>query len=373
MTTPTDGQPDQKSLSWPEVFSALAADAHLHPTYATWAMTEILQERATDAQVAAFALALKVRGEQPDQVAALAAVMMDHAYVVPHNFVDSVVLDIVGTGGDGSHSVNISTMAAIVAASCGQIVIKHGNRAVSSSTGAADLLEQLGVVIDLNAEQVARVVAESGIAFAFAPRHHPAMRFAAPARRQLGVPTVFNILGPLTNPAGATAGLIGCANLAMAPIMASVLAERGVNAFVVRGQDGLDEISLSADSDVWIAANGTVTTTVMSPTDLGVTDFKSEHLRGGDKVRNAELTRKTLGGEPAGADEDIIATIRQSVAVNAAAALVAASLAEGRVLAGSLTDHVAERLPECARSMESGVAWELLQTWVAVSQNVARS
>lgn len=368
-----DNQPEPVANSWQTVFAALSAEPHLDPSLAAWAMTEILQERATDAQAASFALALKVRGEQPKQVSALAAVLMEHANIVPDTHGKKVILDIVGTGGDGSQSVNISTMAAVVAASCGQTVIKHGNRAFSSSTGAADVLEELGVVIDLNAEQVARVVTQTDIGFAFAPRHHPAMRFAAPARKQLAVPTVFNILGPLTNPAGANAGLIGCANIAMAPIMASVLADRGVSALVVRGQDGLDEISLSAETDVWIAARGTVTQTQISPDSLGIREFNSDHLRGGEKARNAELTRKTLGGESVGHDEAVVASIRQSVAVNAAAALVAASIAWGKEPVGTLSEQIMVRLPECLGAMESGNAWKLMQTWVTVSQNVAQS
>lgn len=358
-------------LTWPLVFGELADTSQpLKPETVSWAMEEILGERATDAHVTAFILGLKLRGETPEHVAALASVMLDHAQLVPQDHGHSVILDIVGTGGDGSHSVNISTMSAIVAAACGVPVIKHGNRAVSSATGAADVLEELGVVIDLDPEQVARVARDAGIAFCFAPRHHPATRFAVPARKLLGIPTVFNILGPLTNPAGANAGLIGCANLDLAPIMARVLRERGVSALVVRGTDGLDEISLTHPTQVWDATGVTVTEELLQPTDFGVENFSSEDLRGGERDRNAELLIKVLGGQPSGDDEVKIAAIRMSVAVNAAAALVAASSAAGEVIQGTLAERINSFIPQCLDAINSGSAWDLLQKWVTSSREV---
>lgn len=361
--------------SWSSLFSALAQpEGELDPNIVAWAMTQILQEQATEAQAAAFMLGLKIRGESPAHVAALARVMLAHANLVPDSHGHKVVLDIVGTGGDGSHSVNISTMAAIVAAACGVPVIKHGNRAVSSSTGAADLLEELGVVIDLDAGSVAEVAREAGIAFCFAPRHHPAMRFAAPARKQLGIPTVFNILGPLTNPAGAHAGLIGCANMEMAPVMAQVLAERGVKALVVRGEDGLDEISLAQPTRVWDVTSGTLHESFLSPQDFGVNDFDPQLLRGGDKARNSELTRKVLGGESAGADSEQVDAIRLAVAVNAAAAMVAAHCAmtpDDSVNALPLADQINAYLPQARAVLEDGTAWRLLNKWMDTSQKVA--
>lgn len=357
--------------SWPNLFLELAnPERALDPDSVSWAMTEILEERATESQTAAFMFGLKVRGESPDQVAALAAVMMSHANIVPDTHGHAVVLDIVGTGGDGSHSVNISTMASIVASACGVPVIKHGNRAVSSSTGAADILEELGVVIDANPQQVAQIAREAGIAFCFAPRHHPAMRFAAPARKQLGIPTVFNILGPLTNPAGANAGLIGCANAAMVPIMAQVLLNRGVKALVVRGDDGLDEITLAQSTRVWDVTTGELQEATISPADFGVTSFDPELLRGGDRTRNAELTRKVLGGEEAGTDAHRVEAIRLSVAVNAAAALVAADAVTNPVPDVSLADRINSFFPSTMQSLETGAAWEMLNRWIAVSQSV---
>jgi anthranilate phosphoribosyltransferase len=360
------------SYSWGALFTDLAQpDQQVDSAAIAWAMTEILQERATEAQTAAFMFGLKVRGESAAEVGSLAAVMLAHANVVPTSHGHQVVLDIVGTGGDGSHSVNISTMAAIVAAACGTPVIKHGNRAVSSSTGAADVLEELGVVIDLDADQVAQVARNAGIAFCFAPRHHPAMRFAAPARKQLGIPTVFNILGPLTNPAQANAGLIGCANADLAPVMAQVLLDRGVNAMVVRGDDGLDEISLSAPTRIWDVTSGQLVESVVTPADFGVMDFDPENLRGGDRERNAELARKVLGGEPAEADAIKVAAIRQSVAINAAAALAIADSVTNSNNAQSVAQRINQFLPLTEKTLNDGSAWQLLQRWIQVTESIA--
>lgn len=365
--------------TWSSIFTTLTqAGEELSPSTATWAMTEILQDRASEAQIAAFILGLKIRGESPGIVAALAQVMMTQANIVPSSHGHELVLDIVGTGGDGSHSVNISTMAAVVAAACGATVIKHGNRAVSSSTGAADLLEEIGVVIDLDAQGVSDVAREVGISFCFAPRHHPAMRFAAPARKQLGIPTVFNILGPLTNPAQAQAGLIGCANIEMAPIMAQVLLDRGVRALVVRGNDGLDEISLAQSTRVWDVTTDVLRETLISPQDFGVSNFNPELLRGGDRLRNSELTRKVLGGEllsndSPDQDAERIAAIRLSVAVNAAAALVAADAVSNPKGAASisLVDRINEFLPRTTKVLADSTAWNLMLRWIEVSRDVS--
>jgi anthranilate phosphoribosyltransferase len=360
-----------ESNSWPVVLTNIAGPHPLTADHVDWAMREILSDRSTDAQIAAFAIGLKIKGETPDQVAALATTMLEFANLVPIPPEMSVVLDIVGTGGDGSHSVNISTMAAVVAASCGVTVIKHGNRAFSSSTGSADLLEALGLDLDLSAEQVGIVAQEAGIAFCFAPKHHPAMRFAGPARTQMGIPTVFNILGPLTNPAMANAALVGCANLALAPVMADVLAGRGVRALVVRGMDGLDEISLSAPTQVWDSTSGVVIESIVDPADFGIVGFRAEHLRGGTPERNAELTRKVFGGTDPGTDLEVVASIRRAVALNAAAALAAAASVEDPA---SSSDPLSERiqiyLPRATAALESGNAWKVFEKWVAVVAQV---
>jgi anthranilate phosphoribosyltransferase len=360
-----------ESTSWSIVLANIAGPHTLSANQVDWAMREILSGRSTDAQIAAFAFGLKIKGETPEQVAALATTMLEFANLVPIPPEISVVLDIVGTGGDGSHSVNISTMAAVVAASCGVTVVKHGNRAFSSSTGSADLLEALGLDLDISAEQVGMIAQEAGIAFCFAPKHHPALRFAGPARTQLGVPTVFNILGPLTNPALANAALVGCANLVLAPVMANVLAARGVRALVVRGLDGLDEISLSAPTQIWDTTSGAVVETVVDPADFGIVGFRSEHLRGGSPERNAELTRKVFGGIDPGADSEVVASIRLAVALNAAAALAAAaSVQDPAKCLESLSDRINAHLPLAISALESGNAWKVFEKWVTVVAQV---
>jgi anthranilate phosphoribosyltransferase len=363
-----------ESTSWPIVLANIAGPEPLTADHARWVMSEILSDRSTDAQIAAFAMGLKINGETPEQVAALAATMLEFANLVPIPTEMSVVLDVVGTGGDGSHSVNISTMSAVVAASCGVTVIKHGNRAFSSSTGSADLLEELGLDLDLNAEQVGIVAQNAGIAFCFAPKHHPALRFAGPARTQLGIPTVFNILGPLTNPALANAALVGCANLVLAPVMADVLAARGVRALIVRGTDGLDEISLSAPTQVWDATSGVVVETLLDPADFGIVGFRAEHLRGGSPEHNADLTRKVFGGTDPGADSEVVASIRRAVALNAAAALAAAeSVGAPANSSGSLAplnDRINAHLPMATAALESGQAWRVFENWVTVVSQV---
>src|SRR5690242_9546095 len=233
--------------TWPNLIAALLRAEDLSTVDTAWAMNEIVTGAATPVQIAAFAIALRAKGETPGEVAGLAEAMVANAARVelPDELRRSAV-DVVGTGGDRAHTVNISTMAAIVVAGAGVRVVKHGNRAASSSCGSADLLEELGIPVDLDPAVVARCVAEVGIGFCFAARFHPGYRHVAVPRRELGVPTVFNFLGPLTNPGRPTAIAVGCADPRMAPVMAGVLARRGVSAFVLRGEDGLDEFTTTA-------------------------------------------------------------------------------------------------------------------------------
>jgi len=353
--------------SWPEIIRALLDGSDLDTEQAAWAMDEILAGQATAAQIAGFAVALRAKGETSDEVAAMAAAMLQRAELVS---IASPVMDVVGTGGDHSGSVNISTMAAIAVAACGVPVIKHGNRAASSQTGTADVLSELGVAIELQPAQVARCATELGIAFAFAPVHHPAMRFAAGARRDLGVPTVFNILGPLTNPAQATAALIGCADLGRAPVMAGVLAKRGVRALVVRADDGLDEISATTTTRVWDATDGSVRQQVIDPHALGLQPAQASDLVGGDPARNAELLRMTLGLEPVPDHEDPkVRAIRDAVAINAAAALVAWESID-HFDTSPIDTRIGEQLPRAQLSLTSGRAAELLERWIKLSREL---
>ncbi|MEO9140068.1 MAG: anthranilate phosphoribosyltransferase, partial [Jatrophihabitans sp.] len=258
-----------------------------------WAMAEIMSGDASPAQLAAFAVLMRVKGETPQELAGLVRTMLDRATPLR---IEGRAVDVVGTGADRAHTVNISTMAALVVAGTGRRVVKHGNRAATSACGTADVLEELGVIIDLPPEGIARTVDEVGIGFCFARVFHPGMRHAGPVRAELGVPTAFNFLGPLTNPARVTAAAIGCADRTMAPVMAAVLAERGDSALVFRGDDGLDELTTTTTSSVWMATEGVVTEATVDPRDLGIAPVRPEALRGGDAAFNAAVVRDVLAG-----------------------------------------------------------------------------
>jgi anthranilate phosphoribosyltransferase len=263
-------------------------------------------------------------------------------------------LDIVGTGGDRAHTVNISTMASIVAAAAGARVVKHGNRAASSACGSADLVEELGVRLDLPVERVAEVVDEVGITFLFAPVFHPALRFAAVARRELGVPTTFNFLGPLANPARPTAQAVGVADARMAGIVAGVLAGRGVSALVFRGDDGLDELTTTTTSRVWVVGDGRVAEERFDPGRLGIRAATPEALRGGEAPFNADVARRFLAGESG--------PVRDAVLLNAAAGLAAYEAVDA-----PLSDRLADALERATVAVDTGAAATLLERWVAAA------
>jgi len=322
-------------------------------------MAQMMTGEATSAQIAAFVIALRAKGETPEEVHGLVEQMLEHAVALS---VPGPTLDVVGTGGDLAHTVNISTMAALVAASAGARVVKHGNRAASSQSGSADVLEALGVVIDLPPDAVAACVEEVGIGFCFAPVFHPAMRYAGGPRREIGVPTVFNILGPLANPARPTAQLVGSADLRMAPVMAHVLAERGTFAMVVRGCDGIDEVTVFDDTDVWDAT--TVGNVVQSRFELSAvvpTAADRQALRGADGGANARVARQVFAGEREGS----LGVVRNAVALNAAAALVTWNAGCGSFPEGSITARIAETLPLAYEAIDSGATANLLDRWAA--------
>lgn len=309
----------ETTTDWTQVLGPLVAGEDLSADTAAGAMSAILGGGATDAQIAGFAVALRAKGETSDELAALARTMLAFAERVDLDDVP-VLVDTCGTGGDRSGSVNVSTMAALVAAGAGARVAKHGNRAASSQCGSADVLEALGVVIDLGPHGVARCVREAGIGFCFAPRFHPALRFAAGPRRELGIPTTFNFLGPLANPAGVRRQSIGVSDPAMAERMVSALRVLGAErALVFHGHDGLDELTTTAPSTVHELHDGTVRTYDLDPSSLGLAPSAPGDLVGGDAGANAAVVRRVLAGEP-GAARDI-------AALNAAAALVVAELA----------------------------------------------
>jgi len=341
---------------WPGVLGRLLDGESLSTTEAECVMGEVLRGDATPAQTAGLLVALRAKGESVEEMTGLARAMMIHAEPL---VIDGDLVDVVGTGGDRLRSINVSTIAACIVAGAGAPVCKHGNRAASSSVGTADVLEALGVAVELGPAGVARCVAEVGMGFCFAPRFHPAMRFAGPVRGELGVPTVFNFLGPLANPARARYQLVGVSDPAMAPKMAGVLKANGSRrSMVVFADDGLDELSvtspstvleLRADSD----GGSEVRTWRLDPADLGFGRATMEDLRGGDAAFNAEVIRRVLGGEQ-GPRRDI-------GVLNAAAALVVA----GR--AGDL----AEGVVQAAQSVDSGRAAEVLHGLVRVSTEAA--
>lgn len=336
---------------WPALLSQLIAGTDLDAQDATWAMDQVMSGVATQAQMAAFVVALRAKGETPAEIAGLADGMLAHARRVD---VPQRVLDVVGTGGDRAHTVNISTMAALVAAAAGAPVVKHGNRAASSQCGAADVLEALGVAIDLGPEQVARCVTEVGIGFCFAPLFHPAIRHAAAMRSEIGIPTAFNVLGPLVNPAQPAAALVGCADPRLAPVLAQVLADRGVSALVVRGDDGLDELTTTTTTSVWVVDGAAVRSAQVDPVSLGVPLARREDLRGGDAATNADAVRHLLAGEPG--------PVRDAVLLNAAAALAA-----HRGWAGDLVGELAAMTQRAATAVDSGAAAALLERWARLT------
>ena len=360
--------------TWQTVLGSAMTGAD--PSDVAWAMDRILEDQATSAQLAAFVTALRVRGETAPQMGALVDSLLSHGVTVDRTARPPIVVDVVGTGGDGSNSVNISTMAALVTAAAGAPVVKHGNRAASSATGSADVLEALGVSIEMSAADVASCVSAIGIAFCFAPAFHPALRFAGPTRRELGVPTVFNIAGPLANPASPEAMLVGCARPESAPVMAGVLADRGTRAVVVRGDDGLDEISLCATTQVWDATTGNVVEEMIDPREWGFEFVDPRLLQGASPERNVELLRATLDprvdSEQNAADQDAakVAAIRDAVTINAAAALTAFDAAVAGGASGAVTERIAANVPRARSIVDSGAAWSLLETWVDFSSRL---
>ncbi len=352
--------------SWPLLLNQLAAGIDLDPAKTAWAMDQLLTANCSDAQLAAFLMGLRTKGETVAELEGLVQAMLNHAVTLT---VPGLCLDIVGTGGDGSNTVNISTMAAIVAAGAGQRVVKHGNRAASSSCGTADVLEQLGVRLDLSPKRVAAMVDRVGITFCFAQVFHPAMRQAAPVRRSLAIPTAFNFLGPLTNPAQPAASAIGCSDARMAPLMAGVFARRGTTAMVFRGPGGLDELGLAGPSDIWLAVAGEVQQSVLDPAELGLPRAPLTALSGGSAAVNAQAVSELLAGAKG--------PIRDAVILNAAAGLVVAELAvdqpvdgaPGDLRAGSidLPKHFVAALDRARESLDSAAAQGILTKWVAAS------
>ncbi|QKW06048.1 anthranilate phosphoribosyltransferase [Streptomyces sp. NA04227] len=348
--TPAGGT-NTAGRSWPEVLNALLAGKDQSADATAWAMDRILRGEATNAQIAGFAVALRAKGETVEEITGLVRTMYEHARLIE---VAGPSVDIVGTGGDGAQTVNISTMSAIVVAGTGARVVKHGNRAASSASGASDVLEKLGVNLELTPDRVAEVAEEAGITFCFAVKFHPALRHVAAARKELGIRTTFNILGPLTNPARVRSLATGVADARMAPIVAGVLAARGSSALVFRGDDGLDELTTTATSRVWVVRDGAVAEEAFDPRDVGIELVPVQALRGADASYNAEVARRLLDGEGG--------PVRDAVLLNSAAALAALSPSDA-----PLTEQIRGGLDRAAESIDSGAARRALERWVAAS------
>ena len=340
---------------WNSHIAHLQSGLDLEIADVQWCMNEILMGNSDVEVIKAFLLALKNKGETPEEVGALVAQMYQHC--APISITERAV-DTVGTGGDGAHTINISTTAAIIAAAAGVKVVKHGNRAASSKSGAADLLEALGINIQLDGAGVETTFHQLGIGFCFAPVFHPAMRFAAPARKELGVPTVFNILGPLANPARPQAAAIGVANDQLHLVMAQVLSDRGVDGFVFRGDDGLDEITLATTTSVLTIGGGEISSDLLDPLDFGIQRAPIAELVGGDATENARITMAIFAGEK-GAPRD-------AVVLNAAAAIAAY---EARFDL-NLHQRMALGVSRAIDAIDSGASTRLVAQWAELTQQL---
>lgn len=340
---------------WDSHISRLHSGLDLETDDVQWCMNEILTGNANNESIKEFLLALKAKGETSEEVGALVVQMYQHCGAIT---ITERAVDTVGTGGDGAHTINISTTAAIIAAAAGVKVVKHGNRAASSKSGAADLLEALGVNINLDGTGVEKTFAELGIGFCFAPVFHPAMKFAGPARKELGSPTVFNILGPLANPAKPQAAAIGVANDRMHLVMAQVLADRGVDGFVFRGDDGLDEITLATTTSVLTIGRGEISSDLIDPLDFEIQRAPISALVGGDSSENARITTAIFAGEK-GAPRD-------AVVLNAAAAIAAY---EGRFDL-NLHSRIEIGVSRAVAAIDSGAATRLIAQWAELSQKL---
>jgi len=348
MTTP---------LAWPALLNTLLEGEDLSISEASWAMEQVMAGEATAAQLAGFLMVLRAKGETVDEIVGFRDAILANS--VPLD-VDPMALDIVGTGGDRSGTVNVSTMASVVAAASGVPVAKHGNRAATSKSGSSDVLGALGINLQLPAERVAEVFTETGITFAFAALFHPGFRHAGPVRAELGVPTVFNFLGPLCNPARCEANAVGVASLEKVPLIVGVFRTRGATALVFRGDDGLDELTTTGHSHIWEVSRGSVTEHDLEPLELGIPRADVSALVGGDPDHNAAIARAVLGGRPG--------PVRDIVLLNAAAGLVAFELAKDPAqLQVPILDRFREQLVVAAESIDSGAAIAKLDQWVAAT------
>lgn len=344
-------------MTWPALLGPLTRREPVSVELVQWGMREIMSNAATPAQIAAFGIAMRMHGETSEEIAALVEVMLEFARPID---IPGLALDPVGTGGDGAHTVNISTMAAVVLAASGTPVVKHGNRAASSKCGSADVLEALGVKLELEPEAASAVFDELGLTFLYAPAYHPALRFAGPARREIGVPTVFNLLGPLANPARPKVQLLGVADAGRAQLMIDALRLRGTTAIAVHGEDGLDEVSVFAPTVMW--PTWLTEPIVFDPAVHGLERFAPDALRGGDPAFNADVATRVLSGH----QDASLAGVVTAVLLNAATAQVAFDAARGEA-PEDIALAIMAKLSALRDVLEAGEPKRLLDRWVALS------
>ncbi len=343
--------------TWPELLTTLLERRNLSISEAAWSMREIMAGKATPAQLAAFLIALRAKGETVDEIVGFRDAILENARPLQ---LDPMAIDIVGTGGDRFGTVNISTMASVIAAASGAPVIKHGNKAASSASGSSDVLSALGVRLDLEEEQVAGVFAQTGITFAYAAHFHPGFRHAGEVRREIAIPTVFNFLGPLCNPARCEANAVGVADLSKVPLFVGVFQTRGATALVFRGDDGLDELTTTGHSHIWEVSRGAVTEHDLNPQELGIPLATLADLVGGDPDHNAEIARRVFAGDTG--------PIRDIVLLNAAAGLVAFDLAKDPAeVQKSIVSRFRAKIAVAAEAIDSGAAERKLAEWVAAT------
>ncbi len=345
-------------VTWADLISALLDGRDLSVWESTWAMRQVMRGEATPSQLAGFLVALRAKGETVDEIVGFRDAILEAALPLP---VDPHVLDIVGTGGDRFGTVNVSTMSAIVAAATGVPVVKHGNRAASSSSGSSDVLAALGIDLTLTPERVAAVLQRTGITFAFASAFHPGFRHAGPTRAELGVPTVFNFLGPLSNPARAEANAVGVAQLDRVPLITGVFQTRGATALVFRGDDGLDELTTTGHSRVWEVSLGDIHEHDLDPRDVGIPLADISDLLGGDPAHNAGVVHRVLDGESG--------PVRDIVLLNAAAGIVAFRLSQDAAqVQRPILERLAEAKDAAAAAIDDGTAAAKLAEWIAATR-----
>jgi len=340
--------------SWPEILTNILSRTDLSVSESTWAMRQVMQGKATPSQLAGFLIGLRAKGETVDEVVGFRDAILEVALPLP---VPVEVLDIVGTGGDRYGTVNISTMSAVVAAASGVPVVKHGNKAASSASGSSDVLGALGIDLALSPARVAEVLDEVGITFAFASAFHPGFRHAGPTRAELGVPTVFNFLGPLCNPARAEANAVGVAQLDRVPLITGVFRTRGATALVFRGDDGLDELTTTGHSRVWEISRGDIHEHDLDPRDIGIPFADIDDLIGGDAAHNAQVVRRVLSGDTG--------PVRDIVLLNTAAGIVSYELfRDATQVQRPIVERLAEAKDRAAQAIDSGAAAAKLDAWI---------